>query len=139
MEDINHPELVIPQLNLAIVRLKKKEYKYVLPELLELIPTLEANNKNTLALFARIIALLAMASQHCWDILEENLNEIENLLVQTQLIDSDIALLSEQTALSLHQNRRNQLAKRVYIIAKAQYKALKNPHWKKIQECLAKL
>ncbi|MEC7986248.1 MAG: AAA family ATPase, partial [Myxococcota bacterium] len=124
MEEMNHPEMVIPQLNLAIVRLQKREYRTVLPELLELIPSLEANNKLTWALFARMIAQLALTTQNRWETWKTNLIQIEKQITQTKLVDADIASLALQTATLTASKGKKTDALRLFNLAKEQYRAI---------------
>ena len=123
MEQINHPELIIPQLNLSIVRLEKGEFPQVKAELFRTIPDLEANNKNTLALFARVILLVAQINLQEWEYAEENLRQIQILLRQTNMLDIDIADLLEKAAQTLPPSQRN-IHERILVIAREQYDGL---------------
>jgi len=124
MEQINHPELIIPQLNLAILRVKKGEHQQVKRDLSLTIPALEANNKNTLALFARSILLLALVRLKEFQLAESNLNQIEVLLSQTQMIDTDIADLLEESIHNRIPEKFQQLKIRLLQLTIAQYKTL---------------
>ena len=124
MEQINHPELIIPQLNLSILRLEKGDFQKLQLELTQTIPDLEANNKNTLALFARAILLVAQINQDDWRYAEENLRQITSLLHQTSMVDGDVALLLEKAGNSIFQKHKTELQRRLYRLAIQQFKGL---------------
>ena len=139
MEQINHPELIIPQLNLAIVRLEKGEYPQVKAELVRTIPELEGNNKNTLALFARVILLVSQINLQEWEFTEVNLHQIQILLKQTNMLDIDVADLLEKAARTLPPSQRN-LQERILVLAKEQYTGLsRSEKANEIQEKLTDL
>ena len=124
MEQINHPELIIPQLNLSILRLEKGDFQKLRLELTQTIPDLEANNKNTLALFARSILLVAQINLDDWRYSEENLRQITSLLHQTSMVDGDVASLLEKAGNSIPRNRHPELQNRLFRLAKQQFEGL---------------
>ena len=124
MEQINHPELIIPQLNLSILRLEKGDFHKLQLELTQTIPDLEANNKNTLALFARAILLVAQINQDDWKYAEENLRQITSLIHQTSMIDGDVATLLEKAGNSVPQRQHIELKRRLYRLSIQQFEGL---------------
>ena len=137
MEQINHPELIIPQLNLSILRIEKGDFSKLQAELTQTIPDLEANNKNTLALFARSILLVAQINLGDWIYAEENLRQITSLLHQTSMIDSDVAALLEKSGASIPINKHPILKRNLFRLAQQQYEKLKRS--KKSEELKAKI
>jgi tetratricopeptide (TPR) repeat protein len=127
MEQINHPELIIPQLNLSILRLEKGEFSQIRAELVRTIPDLEANNKNTLALFARVILLVAQVNLQEVTFAKENLNQISSLLKQTSLFEFDIAVLLNKAATCISKDEKKSLKLRILRLVKEQYIGLNRP------------
>ena len=131
MEDINHPEVTVPLINLAMVAFETNQFHDALNIVSDCIPRLQSQRKITAALIAQIIKLCSLTMLSELAIWEKLYQEINKLLDETGYVDSDIPSICTKTSLEAFKMGFFDEGTKLLKIAKRQTQKSDNPMVKK--------
>ena len=130
MQEINHPDIFVTQINLGLLRVQSERYEEAF-ELME--PILEQLKERPPKLIcAQLICLPFLSSQQRWIKWEQFLKSIEGLLDVTGYSELDFGELLEMEAFHLEHLGETEKAKRCWLLGAQVWDALQDPEQSQI-------
>ena len=126
MEQINHPNISIPMLNMALVLLEQEDFIEAEPYIYRSLEILEKLNWGPMIAAGNLLALCVHAYNYNWEAWDRHFSIATDLLNESQYIDSEIALFAQKAGQITKDSGEQKRSLHVLKIAVEQWKALGN-------------